>query len=194
MKLSEKRSELKKHQIVLSAIKIVKEKGFEKATMEEIAAGLLMTKASLYYYFHNKEDLLYQCHNLVLHQNIERMEEILLRPIQIEEKFKEMLKLHIHFALDEKDLFNMIFESKAVFSREHYKEIVAMRKSYTSLWEKMIKEGVDQGFFKETEPYLTTMLLLGSVNWIHEWYQPHGTYTKEQITSHFQEKLLKVLH
>lgn len=193
MKLSEKRSELKKKQILLSAINIIKQRGFDKATMEEIAAGLLMTKASLYYYFQNKEDLLYQCHNLVLNQNIESAKEIISQPLAIEEKFKEMIKLHLNFALDEKETFNLIFETEAIFSRENYKEIVKLRKFYTSLWESLISEGVNEGVFLETKPYLTTMLILGSLNWVHEWYKPQGTYKKKEITVHFQERLLKML-
>lgn len=193
MKLSEKRSELKKQQILLSAIQIVKQRGFEKATMEEIAAGLLMTKASLYYYFENKEDLLYQCHNLVLSQNIATVEMILNENIQLEAKFKEMLRLHINFAIDEKDTFNLVFETQAVFSQEKYVEIVKLRKSYTSLWESIIYEGIQAAIFKDTNPFLTTMLILGSINWLHEWYQPEGKYTKEDIINHYQEKLLKLL-
>ena len=57
MKLSEKKLQKKKQEIILSAVKIVNKKGYQGATMEEIAAELLMTKGSLYYYFKNKEDL-----------------------------------------------------------------------------------------------------------------------------------------
>ena len=65
MKLSEKKLKKKEEEIILSAVKIVNEKGYQGATMEEIAAELLMTKGSLYYYFKNKEDLIFQCHAMV---------------------------------------------------------------------------------------------------------------------------------
>ena len=81
MKLSEKKLLKKKKDILLSAIKIVNLKGYQGATMEEIAAELLMTKGSLYYYFKNKEDLIFQCHELILSQVMEELQAHLEKDI-----------------------------------------------------------------------------------------------------------------
>ena len=63
----------KKEQILTSAIEIINRRGYSGTTMEEIAAELLMTKGSLYYYFKNKSDLMYQCHKFVLFQATEEL-------------------------------------------------------------------------------------------------------------------------
>ena len=78
MKLSEKRTLKKKEQILLTAITVVNQRGYDGATMEEIAAELLMTKGSLYYYFKNKSDLMYQCHSFVLSQATIELEDALV--------------------------------------------------------------------------------------------------------------------
>ena len=57
MKLSERKTLKKKEQILMTAIAVVNKRGYDGATMEEIAAELLMTKGSLYYYFKNKSEL-----------------------------------------------------------------------------------------------------------------------------------------
>ena len=44
--------------------------------MEEIAAKLLMTKGSMYYYFKNKDDLLYQCHLMIMELCLEGIEKV----------------------------------------------------------------------------------------------------------------------
>jgi AcrR family transcriptional regulator len=114
MKLSEKKILRKKEQILFSAIEIINRRGYSGATMEEIAAELLMTKGSLYYYFKNKSDLMYQCHNFVLSQATEDLKEILYhgegRPTDI---LRKMIAAHMEYAIEEKEVFNLIMEPKS---------------------------------------------------------------------------------
>ncbi|HHY21061.1 MAG TPA: helix-turn-helix transcriptional regulator, partial [Bacilli bacterium] len=101
MVLKEKKLAKKKEDILRSAAKIVSKKGLQGATMEEIAAELLMTKGSLYYYFKNKDDLIYQCHELVLSTAIARLETYLHDDISSVEKLKKAIATHIEFAINE---------------------------------------------------------------------------------------------
>lgn len=59
MSLREQKAAKKKEDILRSASLVISRSGYHNATMEDIAAELLMTKGSLYYYFKNKEELLY---------------------------------------------------------------------------------------------------------------------------------------
>lgn len=61
MNLRERKTAKKKEDILRSASLVISRKGFRQTTMEDIAAELLMTKGSLYYYFKNKEELLFYC-------------------------------------------------------------------------------------------------------------------------------------
>ena len=48
---------LRKKRILAGALGVFKKKGIEGATMDEIAAGSGFGKATLYYYFHSKEEV-----------------------------------------------------------------------------------------------------------------------------------------
>ncbi len=52
--------------ILKSAAKAFRKLGYHGATVEQIAAALHMKKGNLYYYFKNKEDILYACHDYSL--------------------------------------------------------------------------------------------------------------------------------
>ena len=52
-----KERERRKDQILKGALSVFKEKGLEKATMDEIAKQADFGKATLYYYFHSKEEI-----------------------------------------------------------------------------------------------------------------------------------------
>ena len=118
MKLSEKRTLKKKEQILLTAITVVNQRGYDGATMEEIAAELLMTKGSLYYYFKSKSDLMYQCHSFVLSQATIELENELDGKGSAEEVLRRMIATHIDYAIEEKETFNMILEPRQIYDAD----------------------------------------------------------------------------
>ena len=48
--------------ILKSAAAAFRRRGFHGASVDEIASALEMTKGNLYYYFKNKEEILFACH------------------------------------------------------------------------------------------------------------------------------------
>lgn len=193
MKLSERKLRKKKEEIILSAIKIVNRKGYQGATMEEIAAELLMTKGSLYYYFKNKEDLIFQCHELVLQKAIEEIEALLKKPISYEQRLRKMIKIHIEYVIEEKETFNMIIKPDETFSTNHLSPLLEIRNDYANYFDQVIQGGIAANEFTIAEPKIARMILLGAMNWIQQWYRPDGDLTKEEIQSVYADSLLKIV-
>lgn len=193
MKLSEKKTLAKKEQILLSAITIVNRRGFDGATMEEIAAELLMTKGSLYYYFKSKSDLMYQCHNLVFTKAAEELKSELVNKHSAEEIIRNMISIHIEFAIEEKETFNMLIEPSQIFSGEQLSTVIQLRKHYTSLFDEAIQKGVTSGDFNVSDLVIVRMMIMGAMNWIQQWYQPGGRLSKEEMKQLFGDYIMKLL-
>ena len=194
MKLSEKKTLKKKEEIILSAIKIVNRKGYQGATMEEIAAELLMTKGSLYYYFKNKEDLIFQCHELVLSKVIEELQAHLEEDqLTYEQRLRKMIVTHIDYAIEEKETLNLIIIPDETYSTDHLNPILEKRNAYARYFDQVIERGIEANEFTITEPKIARMILLGSMNWIQQWYSPEGRKTKEEIQEIYSDYLLKIV-
>ncbi|MCM3491620.1 TetR/AcrR family transcriptional regulator [Alkalihalophilus marmarensis] len=198
VKLSEKRLSKKKKQILASAIEIINRKGYNGATMEEIAAELLMTKGSLYYYFKNKSDLMYQCHNFVLSQATEELRNILNQKGSSEEHSIEdilhlMIAAHIKYAVEEKETFNLIMEPKQFFDKEQLVLVLHLRREYEGLFEAIIAKGMKSGEFSVEEPAFIRMFILGSMNWVQQWYKPNGRLTIDELTALYSQYIIKLL-
>jgi AcrR family transcriptional regulator len=194
MKLSEKKILKKKEQIILSAIEIINRRGYSGATMEEIAAELLMTKGSLYYYFQNKSDLMYQCHNFVLSHATEVLEEILQRregtAVDI---LRKMIACHMEYAIEEKEVFNLIMEPKRIFNEAQLDLVLTLRKKYENLFAQIIKAGIASGDFHAEEPALARLIILGAMNWVQQWYKNDGRLRKEEVIAIYTDYILKIL-
>src|SRR6267142_4808949 len=62
--------------ILKSAAAAFRKLGYHGATVEQIAAALHMKKGNLYYYFRNKEAILFACHQYSLDELIRLLEEV----------------------------------------------------------------------------------------------------------------------
>src|SRR5262245_45997434 len=62
--------------ILKSAAKAFRRLGYHGATVEEIAASLHMQKGNLYYYFENKEEILYACHEYSLDRLLKLLNDV----------------------------------------------------------------------------------------------------------------------
>src|SRR5438132_11311814 len=62
--------------ILTSAAKAFRKLGYHGATVEQIAAALHMKKGNLYYYFKNKEEILFACHQYSLDRLTQLLGEI----------------------------------------------------------------------------------------------------------------------
>lgn len=193
MSLREKKAARKKEEILRSASLVIARNGYQNATMEDIAAELLMTKGSLYYYFKNKEELLYKCHELILSGAMERIEELFLENLSSKEKMKRAIKIHLDIVIREKEVFNLIGRPEQIFSSENILKVLKKRDEYASIFDKIIDEGVAEGEFVIDHKKMARMMILGAANWVQVWYSTEGKYGKEEVEKIYGDYLLKIL-
>src|SRR5512132_2552063 len=62
--------------ILKSAAKAFRRLGYHGATVEQIASALHMKKGNLYYYFKNKEAILFACHQYSLDRLMQLLDDI----------------------------------------------------------------------------------------------------------------------
>jgi len=160
--------EKKKQEIMRSAATVLAEKGYNGTTMEEIAAKLLMTKGSMYYYFKNKDDLLYQCHQMIMEISLDRIEKVVNSDLNPIEKLRNALKGHILLATSEKSMFMVMGKPNQNFSDLQLQEILKLRRSYSLYFDKILTEGIEKQVFDHVDVKMVRMIILGALNWIQE--------------------------
>src|SRR6188474_239351 len=87
--------------ILKSAAKAFRKLGYHGATVEEIAAALHMKKGNLYYYFRNKEEILFACHQYSLDRLLAILDEIERSGVSPEQKLRGLIGAFVHTILDE---------------------------------------------------------------------------------------------
>src|SRR3954462_715536 len=87
--------------ILKSAAKAFRKLGYHGATVEQIAAALHMKKGNLYYYFKNKEEILFACHQYSLDRLMAILHEVQQSGLTADEKLRRLVHAFVHTILDE---------------------------------------------------------------------------------------------
>jgi AcrR family transcriptional regulator len=172
--------------ILKSAAKAFRRLGYHGATVEQIAAALHMKKGNLYYYFKNKEEILFACHQYSLDQLALLLDEVERSEIPPEDKLRRLIVAFVHTILDELHGTALFLELEAL-SPAHLKAVIARRDAFERGVRKVLEEGMRSGAFAPGNPKLLAFALFGAVNWIPRWFNPEGTATSQNIADLFAD-------
>lgn len=193
MSLREKKVEKKKEEIRQSAMNVIAEKGYHATTMEDIAAKLLMTKGSVYYYFKDKEDLVFESQKMLLEQSIEHLENVLSKEMSTGEKLRNAMVVHIEYLITERTDFFIGAKPDQVFKGEHLQEVLQLRDKYSEYIEQLIQEGITDGSFKKVDSNIVKNIILGAMNNVVIWYSPKGSKNENELSNSIADYLLRIL-
>jgi len=172
--------------ILKSAAKAFRRLGYHGATVEQIATALHMKKGNLYYYFKNKEEILFACHQYSLDRLTQLLEEIDGSGAAADVKLRQLIDAFVHTILDELHGTALFLDLEAL-STAHLKAVIARRDAFDKGVRRVIEEGMAAGVFAIGDAKLLAFALFGAVNWIPRWYNPDGPASSHQIADLFGE-------
>src|SRR5206468_5212818 len=118
--------------------------GYHGATVEQIAAALHMKKGNLYYYFKNKEEILFACHQYSLDQLMRLLDEVERSGIAADEKLRRLIVAFVHTILDDLHGTALILELEAL-SPAHLKAVIVRRDEFDHGVRLVLEEGMAPG-------------------------------------------------
>jgi AcrR family transcriptional regulator len=172
--------------ILKSAAKAFRQLGYHGATVEQIAAALHMKKGNLYYYFRNKEEILFACHQYSLDRLTQLLDDVQHSRIGADEKLRRLIVAFVHTILDELHGTALILELEAL-SPAHLKAVIARRDTFDRGVRLVLEEGMANGVFAPGDAKLLAFAFFGAVNWIPRWFSPDGPASSQQIADLFAD-------
>lgn len=182
----------KKRSMIITAAKVFGRNGFHGTSIESIANKMHMTKGSLYYYFSNKDEILYQVHLFSLNEVIEQINKIVASNDPPEKKFKKAVTSHLK-VLGENYEGSYMLQQEYLLPDDHRLKILALRNNYEKKFMRILKEGAKQDRFIVKDYKITLFMILGAINWFLRWYSSEGKLTIEEIAEKFVQLFLNGL-
>ncbi|MCF8475287.1 MAG: TetR/AcrR family transcriptional regulator [Emcibacter sp.] len=162
------------------------EKGFHNTSLESIAKLLKLTKAGLYHYVQNKEELLYLCYKDAIESAEQCMEQAEQLDCKAPEKIAAYIKNHITKFNQPTGYFIILSEFYSL-SPEHQEELKERAKLVDHHMNKLVEEGIKEGSINACDASLVVLAIQGALNWIPKWYSSDGKYDIDKIADSFIE-------
>jgi AcrR family transcriptional regulator len=178
--------------ILKAAAKAFRKLGYHGATVEEIAAALHMKKGNLYYYFRNKEEILFACHQYSLDRLMLLLDDVEQSGVQADEKLRRLVAAFVHTILDELHGTALLLDLEAL-TPAHLKAVIARRDRFERGVRQVLEDGIAEGHFGAGDPKLLAFAMFGAVNWIPRWFNPEGAATSQQIADLFADFFIRGL-
>ncbi len=171
----EREKERRRQQIIVAAKRVFTEKGFNKATMEDIANEAELSPGTLYLYFKNKEEL-YASLSLRILQYLHIRVEHVNREADLdpEQKLRKLMEgMHDVYDFDPLTIINMFHlqssETLKNLSPEMMAQIESLSRRSINAISRVFEEGIQKGVFIEIHPVALSdifwSLFSGTVLW-----------------------------
>lgn len=168
-------------QILRAAADLFRERGYRATTLDDIAAHLGMSKASLYGYFAAKEGILAAISRETMEMFSRGLAEISRRRLPPREKLRQVVHHHVELVLTHRSFLTVFFSEEASFPGPFARQMAREKDRYDRGVERIIREGIRQGVFREVPGRLAVYALLGMVNWLYKWCSPAGPLRADEI-------------
>ena len=186
------RGSLTRARILAEAARIFNRRGYHGTSLDDVARALGVTKAALYYHVRRKEELLFQCHQVLIEIALEGLRRAREHASSADEQLRLALAHYIEGIMDQLRGSIVLVEDGAL-TPAHQRQVIAGRDEYERQLREIIARGVRDGVFVPCDPKLVGFALLGAGNWIPKWYSPAGSRAPKEIAEAFSSYLVRGL-
>jgi len=150
--------------ILRAAQHIFAKKGFQAATISDIAKKAKVSDATIYEYFSSKEELLFSIPAETIREYHEKNREILPHIQGAANKLRFLIHRHLGLYADNPDYATVVMltlkGSRNFLKTDAYKIVQSSARNYIQVFE----EGIQNGEFRsDIKPYLVRALIWGSI-------------------------------
>ncbi len=181
--------ERRRAEILHAALRAFREKGYHATTLDDIADDLGLRKTALYHYFPDKESILYECHRESLGELDRLMRDARKRFTSATDRLAHVIREHVRVMTETVEGSPLAFEVTAL-SPEHHDEVIAARDRYERGVRRIIMSGIKTGEFRPVDSKIAVFAILGSINWIAQWYRPEGSIHAPELGAEFADHLV----
>ncbi|MCK9513146.1 MAG: TetR/AcrR family transcriptional regulator [Pigmentiphaga sp.] len=180
----------KKNLILNKAAALIARKGFDQATMMDVAQACNTSKSHIYHYFPKKEDLLYEIVHEHITQQVADLQRIVALPLSAEERFTQFVDSFMQGAVRGRDEHIILMNDVKQLPRAQLREIRALEVQMAELLETVLVE-LNPELMSPPEvhkPY--TLLLYGMMIWTLTWYRKSGPLKPTELAARIAHLLL----
>jgi AcrR family transcriptional regulator len=147
-------------------------KGYERATIRDVAQATGMSLSGLYYYFRSKEELLFLIQFRVFHALCENLRKIIKEQPDPRTCLYRMIRMHFNYFIRHMNDLKVCSREIEFLEGGLYQKVAGKRKEYFDLTQSIFEKISTTFDGSSADSRLAALYLFGTLNWIYQWYRP----------------------
>lgn len=180
-------------QVLEIATRLFTERGYDAASIRDLAAELAMRPSSLYHHFPGKQHILFAiCIGMQRDFNATVMPRLRAGQGPVE-TIEDVIRQHILFSLRRKGEVLVNIRERRSLPPDLRGRVNALRREYRDAVTSVIEDGRRQGLFQVPDPKLAAMAVLDMANGLVQWFQPRDDQDRERAASAYAAAAVALL-
>ena len=186
-RIAESNEQSRLNQIYYVAARIFCEKGYDAASMNDIAEAVGITKAGIYHYVKGKQELLYA----IINFGMDLLEREVIIPASAipdaEERLRAIITRHSGIIMKGStdagyNPLTIVNEEIAGLTQAQRRRILQRKRVYLDLLRDTLRQLKSEGKLRDVDVTVAAFGLFGTLLWLSRWYRPDGELTSQQVT------------
>jgi AcrR family transcriptional regulator len=184
----------KRQEVIQAAAHVFQEKGFQAATLSDVAEGLGADRASIYYYASGKTELLGHVVSYVLDDLLVDAAAIATSSDLPEEKLRRLTARLVSGFSEHYPYMSVYVQVDAASGRTEKTWSPELRRQRAEIERhvrSVLQEGVDAEVFRsDLSMQIVLNAYFGMVNWTYRWFSPKDSPSPHEIAETYMELIL----
>lgn len=178
--------------ILHESAKLFAANGYSGTSIQDIAAAVGITKASIYHFFTDKAEI----HSTIVLASITRLtalvEDAISRFSMAHEQIEAFARAHAqHISESAPFYFTAALGYNEIADPAVKAKVQRMRDGYEETLRRLIRSGIETGEFRELDVKLAARGIISCLNWMARWWRPSGPDTAETIASNYVKLFIR---
>ncbi|MCW2721691.1 TetR/AcrR family transcriptional regulator [Pseudonocardia sp.] len=189
------RADAQRARVLAASVEIFGTRGYRATSMNEIAAGVGLSKPTLYHYFRNKEELLVRIYSEVLDESLRMARETVAASATPLDGLRDLLVSRVVYTCENRGLLKICFEEEDELRPDLAEELLVRRRAFEDVAVATLEQhlAAHPQVQLAMTPKVFVNMCLGAANWTYKWYRPTGPRTPAELGRGIADALLAVI-
>lgn len=170
----------RRDRILQEIAKLIFKNGYEKTSIRDISKALNISKPGLYYHFESKQEMLFAIIDDFMDKTLVFLKEAIDKYQTPHERLYSFIQNHIQSFVKYPAQTKVVIYEIHSLNKENSVKLKKKQMDYLQLLKSELSALMSQTG-AEMDVSVTTFCLMGTLNWIIQWYKPKGRVSPDQL-------------
>jgi len=168
-------------QIIETAARLFSEKSYAGTSVRDISNTLNLSIATIYYYFKNKEDLLFKIIHSIGEELLSKINNVIEESDDPLERFRNMIFAHVCLMKGNKDRIKVYVEEQNHLSKKYRQIIYNQHRQIYDTYVDQLKNLKKLKIINIDSLPIVAFAIFGMTNWCYRWFKEDGEISIEGV-------------